>query len=149
MPSDTRALVAALAARTASLLGRRSMRVIARANRVLTNPAVGRYASRAPYLAVIVHTGRRSGRTYRTPVMVFVDNDRLSVALNYGLESDWVRNVLAAGTAEVLHRGRRYRLAEPLVVATTDSGLDHRGRSRGGACSALEATFTPIEPRQA
>jgi hypothetical protein len=37
--------------------------------------------------------------------MVFVDGAELVVILNYGTESDWVRNVRAADEARVVHRG--------------------------------------------
>ena len=75
------------------------MRVIARFNKYVTNPLQRLWAPWLPYMAVIEHTGRKSGKPYRTPVMAFVDNKSVRVVLNYGEHSDWVRNVRAAGTA--------------------------------------------------
>jgi deazaflavin-dependent oxidoreductase (nitroreductase family) len=46
---------------------------------------------------MVVHRGRRSGRRYRTPVLAFRVDDGYVVALFYGADRDWVRNVLAAG----------------------------------------------------
>jgi deazaflavin-dependent oxidoreductase (nitroreductase family) len=46
-------------------------------------------------MALIEHNGRKSGRSYQPPVMAFVDGGEPSVVLNYGTESDWVRNVQA------------------------------------------------------
>ena len=88
-------------------------RWLARANRVGLNRLVSAVAPRAPGFGVIVHQGRRSGRSYRTPVNVFRRGERFVVALTYGPESDWVQNVLAAGGCELETRGRRYQLNSP------------------------------------
>ena len=90
---------------------------LARFNRVVTNRIARRVAGRAPGFAIVEHVGRRSGRTYRTPVNIFTNGqDRYVIALTYGRDSQWVRNVLAAGGAEVVTRGRRMRLVEPVVI---------------------------------
>jgi deazaflavin-dependent oxidoreductase (nitroreductase family) len=90
---------------------------LARFNRIVTNRIARRLAGRAPGFAIVEHVGRRSGRTYRTPVNIFRNGeDRYVIALTYGRDSQWVRNVLAAGGAEVVTRGRRLRLVEPVVV---------------------------------
>jgi deazaflavin-dependent oxidoreductase (nitroreductase family) len=65
---------------------------------------------------VVVHRGRRSGRTHRTPVNLFRSGDRYLIALTYGRDRDWVKNVLAAGGCVVVTRGRRFRLVDPLIV---------------------------------
>jgi deazaflavin-dependent oxidoreductase (nitroreductase family) len=66
-------------------------------------------------LAVVSHVGRKSGRTYRTPVVAFPNAGGYIIALVYGSESDWVKNVLAAGSCELLTRGRRVRLFDPRI----------------------------------
>lgn len=38
------------------------------------------------------------------------------MALTYGPETDWVRNVLAAGECEMVHRGGRIRLTAPRLL---------------------------------
>lgn len=58
---------------------------------------------------------------YRTPVNVFRVPDGFVIALTYGRESEWVKNVLAAGGAELETSGRRYRLSSP-VLASDPSG---------------------------
>lgn len=120
MPSSIANSIAVVAERIAAALGPRAMRVIARFNKYVTNPLQRLWAPWLPYMAVIEHTGRKSGKPYRTPVMAFVDDRSVSVVLNYGEHSDWVRNVRAAGAAEVHHRGRRYRLTEPRIIPATD-----------------------------
>ncbi len=91
-------------------------RSVARFNRRVTNRILGRLAPVAPGFGMIVHTGRKSGRTFRTPVNVFRVDDGYVVALTYGPQSDWVRNVLAAGGCDVITRGRTVHLTEPEVV---------------------------------
>jgi deazaflavin-dependent oxidoreductase (nitroreductase family) len=91
-------------------------RRLARFNRSVTNRVTGPIASRAPGFAIVIHVGRRSGRLYRTPVNVFRDDGRYLFALTYGRDSDWVRNVLAAGRCEIETRGKLVRLADPVLV---------------------------------
>jgi deazaflavin-dependent oxidoreductase (nitroreductase family) len=90
-------------------------RALARFNLVVTNPMARQVAGRLPGFAIVTHMGRRSGRVYRTPVNLFRPDDRWVIALTYGSDSQWVRNVLAAGECEVETRGARIRLVEPEI----------------------------------
>lgn len=142
MPNGVADRIAAVAERISAILGPRVMRFIARFNKRVTNPIQRLWAPRLRHMAVIEHRGRRSGTTYRTPVMVFVEGDELVVVLNYGTGSDWIRNVAAAGTAGVLHRGRRYRLANPRVIPVDSADLPGAVRSvRTPGRSALHAVL--------
>lgn len=89
---------------------------VARFNRVVTNRLTRPFAARVPGLGLVQHRGRRSGRTYRTPVNVFSAGGDYVIALVYGSGADWVRNVTAAGGCELRVRGRQVRLAEPRIV---------------------------------
>ena len=91
-------------------------RRIARFNKRVTNRVTGPLAPHLPGFGVVVHTGRTSGKHYETPVNVFTRPDGFVIALTYGAQSDWVRNVLAAGGCELVTRGRRYRLGDPEIV---------------------------------
>ena len=91
-------------------------RRLAKFNRVVTNRVLGPFARYVPGFALVSHVGRRSGRTYRTPVNLFRRGDDYVIALMYGADSQWVRNVLAAGGADVETRGRRLHLVGPDVV---------------------------------
>lgn len=74
------------------------------------------------YAAVIRHMGRRSGRRYETPVGV-VETDRgLVVALPYGTSPDWLKNVMAAGSAELVFEGETFRVSDPTVVPAGETG---------------------------
>ena len=76
------------------------------------------YAWALPPWAIILHRGRRSGRLYRTPVLAFKQGRTLIVALLYGEESDWLRN-LQAGGGRPLRMGRTYELSAPRVLDTS------------------------------
>ncbi|MGA8207916.1 MAG: nitroreductase family deazaflavin-dependent oxidoreductase [Candidatus Dormiibacterota bacterium] len=89
---------------------------MARFNRLVTNHLTVRFAGSLPNFGIMVHTGRRSGKQYRTPVNVFPTTDGFRVALTYGSDSQWVRNVIAAGEARLITRRREYRLAHPEFV---------------------------------
>jgi deazaflavin-dependent oxidoreductase (nitroreductase family) len=80
---------------------------------------LGPLAERLPGFGVVVHTGRRSGRTYRTPIMLFARPGGDVAALTYGPSTDWVRNVLASGSCTLETRGRMLRLTRPRLVHDT------------------------------
>jgi deazaflavin-dependent oxidoreductase (nitroreductase family) len=89
---------------------------LAKFNLRVTNHVLGPFAQRLPGFAVVRHVGRRSGRSYRTPVNLFRRGDRYVISLTYGADSQWVRNVLAAGAVDVETRGRVVHLVDPEVV---------------------------------
>jgi deazaflavin-dependent oxidoreductase (nitroreductase family) len=91
-------------------------KALARFNRVVTNPILRHVAGRLPGFGIVTHVGRRSGRTYRTPVNLFRHHSRYVIALTYGVDSQWVRNVLAAGACDVETRWRTIHLVEPELV---------------------------------
>jgi deazaflavin-dependent oxidoreductase (nitroreductase family) len=86
---------------------------VARFNTRVTNRVTRHIASWIPGFAIVCHVGRRSGRLYRTPVNVFRDGDRYLFALTYGADSDWVRNVLAAGGCAIETRRKKVELSDP------------------------------------
>jgi deazaflavin-dependent oxidoreductase (nitroreductase family) len=65
----------------------------------------------------VAHRGRRSGRSYRTPVIAFRRADGYVISLPYGPERDWVRNVLAAGSCTLERGGRGVELTAPRLLA--------------------------------
>ncbi len=90
-------------------------RWLARANKIGLNRLTAFIAPWAPGWAVVIHYGRRSGRTFRTPLWAFRRDGGFVIALTYGSDADWVRNVVAAGGCELEARGRRYRVGAPRV----------------------------------
>jgi deazaflavin-dependent oxidoreductase (nitroreductase family) len=94
---------------------------VRRLNRSVTNPRVMRTAgTEATQTSVIQHVGRTSGRTYETPVDIIETATGLLIALPYGTRADWLRNVLAAGSATVITHGERVDVDRPTIVATAD-----------------------------
>ena len=90
---------------------------IRRFNRGVTNPRVLRSAgSPGASASVIHHVGRTSGRSHATPVGPFAVGESFVIALPYGPGVDWVRNVLASGTATLLHEGATIPIDQPEVV---------------------------------
>ncbi|MGI8856345.1 MAG: nitroreductase family deazaflavin-dependent oxidoreductase [Thermomicrobiales bacterium] len=92
-------------------------RSVARFNRYATNRVLGRIAGWMPGFAIVLHTGRRSGRTYRTPVNAFRMDGGYRIALTYGAESDWVRNVMAADGCTIETRRTRISLTHPRILS--------------------------------
>lgn len=90
-------------------------RAVARFNRY-PNRLARRLAPYVPPFLLLTHTGRASGRQYRTPVFGFRTAEGFVIALTYGRESDWVRNVLAADGCEAIYRRHAYALTEPRLV---------------------------------
>jgi deazaflavin-dependent oxidoreductase (nitroreductase family) len=86
-------------------------------NKHVLNPAMMALAGRRLwYAAVIRHTGRNSGKPYCTPVVAVKVSDGIVVPLPYGTGVDWLRNVLAAGSATITDNGRTYDVVRPQVI---------------------------------
>lgn len=102
----------------------RLLRPVRRFNRAVTNQLQARSAGRAGASASLIrHRGRTTGREYETPIVAFpIDDDGSGflVSLPYGPGTDWVRNVLAAGSATLVTDGRTLTVDRPEVVATDD-----------------------------
>lgn len=66
-----------------------------------------------PVFSVVEHLGRRSGRSYQTPVAARRIDDGFVVALAFGSQVDWYRNLVAANGGTVRRQGVRYPIAAP------------------------------------
>ena len=89
------------------------MRVIRPFTTHVFNRFTRAFAHYLPGFAIISYRGRKSGRTFRTPMNYFRDGDDYIFALTYGGDVQWVRNVLAAGGADLQIRRRHIRLTDP------------------------------------
>ena len=67
---------------------------------------------------VVTHVGRSSGRTYQTPLDAHPIDGGYLFILNYGPDSDWVRNIMAAGTAHLTIGEDEYDLVNPQILDT-------------------------------
>jgi deazaflavin-dependent oxidoreductase (nitroreductase family) len=95
--------------------------VVFKLQRAISNPMTMKTAGTAgSTYSVIRHRGRKSGRDYETPVGIVAAGDGFLVALPYGSQTNWVRNVLASGSAGVVHDGRTWAVNRPEVVPLRD-----------------------------
>src|SRR5258708_11434733 len=94
--------------------GRSSLRFGRRLFNPLTLGLAG--SRRLPLFAVVHHRGRRSGRSYTTPVGARRTADGFVIPLTFGERADWFRNVRAAGTCVIRWRGVDYPMIELEVV---------------------------------
>jgi deazaflavin-dependent oxidoreductase (nitroreductase family) len=83
----------------------------------LFNPISRRFVHWLPGFAIITYRGRKSGKTFRTPMNVFRRGDTYIFALTYGPDVQWVKNVLAAGEADLQRRTRHVPLRDPELFA--------------------------------
>jgi deazaflavin-dependent oxidoreductase (nitroreductase family) len=85
-----------------------------------------------PLYGVIHHRGRRSGKQFRTPVVVRPTTGGFIVPMPWGETTDWYRNVRAAGGCTIRWKGRDYDLVDPQVLDTDSAAPDFDGFARAG-----------------
>jgi len=91
-------------------------RWLAHINKRVFNPIEVRRGARP----VLIHTGRSSGKTYRTPLDAHpLPGGYLFIPL-YGPRTDWVRNVMAAQGARLSIDGQEIELRSPRLVKKKD-----------------------------
>jgi len=110
------AIIVIVVAASGVLMMRFRKRWLAKINIVFTNRITGLFAGWLPGFGMLTHVGRKSGKVYRTPVNVFRTPNGFIFALTYSSQSEWVKNVLAAGGCELQTGGKHYRLSSPRVV---------------------------------
>ncbi len=76
------------------------------------NPFIVPTARRVPPLAVIHHVGRRSGRSYETPVMAFPTPEGWVVALVYGDDVQWLQNARGPAGVALTRSGQRHQVSQ-------------------------------------
>lgn len=109
-------IIALVIAASGVLMMRFRKRWLAKINIAFTNRITSLFAGWLPGFGILTHVGRKSGKAYRTPVNVFRAPDGFIIALTYSSESEWVKNVLAAGGCELRTRGKKYQLCAPKIV---------------------------------
>jgi len=100
----------------------RFVRIVMRPMTKPLNPLIGRAAGRRHFgmAAQIRHTGRRSGRSYMTPASARISGDVVVIPLTFGSQSDWSRNVRAAGGCSIRLNGRDYDATRPELLSVAD-----------------------------
>jgi deazaflavin-dependent oxidoreductase (nitroreductase family) len=89
----------------------------------MLNPPMRRLAGRPHFqmAALVRHTGRRSGRQYVTPVGAMMTGKTIVIPLTFGTESDWSRNVRAAGGCSIRMGGTDYDAVAPEVLSASEA----------------------------
>ena len=98
------------------LMMRFRKRWLAKINLAFTNRITGLFAGWMPGFGILTHVGRKSGKVYRTPVNIFRARNGFVIALTYSSQSEWVKNVLAAGGCELKTGGKKYQLSSRTVA---------------------------------
>ena len=103
-----------------SLLVRTAVRPMTR----VLNPLMVKITDRRPMsmAAQVRHVGRRSGRDYVTPAAAKVSGDVAVIPLTFGNQSDWAKNVLAAGGCSLKVNGHDYRATDPQFLDRRAAG---------------------------
>ena len=73
-------------------------------------------SGRGPF-TILRHTGRQSGRIYRTPVLASYAGDEIIIPLSYGREVDWLRNILANSGCEIVRNKKVFSARDPRIVS--------------------------------
>src|SRR5215469_14042163 len=104
-----------------------SLRLFTRAMRPLALRSAGKEGSST---SVVRHIGRRSGRTYETPVTAVQHDDSFLIALPYGMRTDWLKNVLGQGSATIVTNGHTYEVDRPVVIPMAEATAYFRPREQ-------------------
>jgi deazaflavin-dependent oxidoreductase (nitroreductase family) len=92
-------------------------RWLAKINKRVFNPREIRKGKRP----VVIHVGRSSGTVLQTPLDAHPTGGGYVLVVRYGPDSDWVRNILAAGTATLRVEGEEHRLDSPRLVSQQEA----------------------------
>lgn len=94
------------------------------------NPVAVPIARFVPGITVIRHRGRKSGRQFETAVSAYRKGDTVAIMLAHG-KTNWVKNILAAGEADIRLGRRDLHLVNPRIVpaGTDDVTLPRMART--------------------
>jgi deazaflavin-dependent oxidoreductase (nitroreductase family) len=95
---------------------------VRRTSRAMKPLALRSAGTPGAYASVVRHVGRTTGRTYETPIGAVATGDGFVIALPYGPNTDWLKNVLASGSAIIVDEGTTYDVDRPQVVPMADAG---------------------------
>jgi deazaflavin-dependent oxidoreductase (nitroreductase family) len=92
------------------------LNAVRRSGRAVKPLVLRRAGSAESPTSVVEHVGRTSGRRYETPVVATEIDGGYAIALPYGPNTDWLKNVVAAGETTLRRGGTVYHLREPRIV---------------------------------
>ena len=105
-----------------------------------SNPMIKPFARYLPGMATIKHRGRTSGKPYETIVTAYRKGNVLAIALGHG-KTDWVKNVLAAGEADVHFIRRDVHIVNPRILpaGSGTEGLPFMARTQASRVGVFVA----------
>ncbi len=71
--------------------------------------------------SILYHVGRKSGKHYSVPIIIEPKDDGFVIALTYGREVDWLKNVLHAGVCKILYKNQVYNLVNPVFISQAEA----------------------------
>jgi hypothetical protein len=96
-----------------------------------------------------------SGKQYQTPLTARWTVDGFVIGLPYGPNTDWLKNVLANGSATVVYDGGSYLCDEPKVISCAEAAGDFSARERQtlrlmgvDECLRLHRVMPPRRPER-
>src|SRR5215831_15966663 len=104
-----------------------ALRLFTRTMRPLALRSAGKEGSST---SVVRHVGRRSGRTYQTPVIAVQHDDNFLIACPYSERTDWLKNVLSKGSAAIVTNGHTYEVDRPEVIPMAEATAYFRAREQ-------------------
>jgi deazaflavin-dependent oxidoreductase (nitroreductase family) len=104
------------------------------------NPIIKPIARFLPGMATVKHNGRKSGKPYETVVTAYRKGNMLAIVLAHG-KTDWVKNVLAKGEADVHFIRRDVHIVNPRILpaGAGDEGLPFMARLQAPRIAVLVA----------
>ncbi len=70
---------------------------------------------------VLEHVGRTSGKTFHTPLDAHRVEGGFIFFPVYGVDTDWIKNIQASGTARLTIGGEEYELVTPRVISREEA----------------------------
>jgi deazaflavin-dependent oxidoreductase (nitroreductase family) len=118
-----------------------SLRQLTKFTRPLALRSAGKQGSGT---SVVCHVGRKTGQSYQTPVVAVEHDGTVYIALPYGERTDWLKNVLAKGSATVVSGGDRSKVDQPEMISMAEAtgffrAKEQRMHRRFGVDACLRA----------
>lgn len=116
------------------------------------NTVAAKFAGRRflPVWALVRHRGRKSGKSYETPVAIIGStSEGVYIGLPWGPATDWIRNLQAAGGGRLVWKGQVFAVTEPGFVGKAEAlaaapGLRRRLAGRWLPEDCLRLLLRPV-----
>jgi deazaflavin-dependent oxidoreductase (nitroreductase family) len=102
---------------------------------------------RIGHFAILSHTGRKSGQVYRIPIIAEPVQGGFVIAMTYGKEVDWYKNVMAKGGCGLRWKNEDYELVQPELIDPEAGLTAFPAVMRSGLRAAGVKDFLRLEVR--